>query len=506
MNKRNTVFAGLAAAAAVAVGAAFALHATETRSSAPSEALDRYYGQTLTWQPCHEPDLDQAGAQCTDVTVPLDYRKPRGQTITVAISRIPATDPKLRHGVILSNPGGPGGPGLDYMVGVGKAMTPDVRARYDLIGMDPRGVGRSAAVNCQWPTGFGLQSAGIDAAKYAESVATQSDLARRCAAAEGDRLPYFTTRNTARDMDVIRGALGEQRISYMGTSYGTYLGAVFTQMFPERSDRIVLDSAVDPIRYGAVDMVQDMGAANEAALDKWADWTALRDSEYHLGTTREQVRGAVVNLIHRAAAQPIRVGDNTVDDHLLPMLLFMRLDDQRRFDTVAALVRTLADAADGRAIQPDPNLKDVLDVFVRAQPRDKSEQMAIMCGDVGVPRDPAWYWADIEASRATEPVFGAFADNITPCAFWAPPIESPTVVHNSVPALIIQSTGDTRTTYANAQGMHRALTASRLVTLENVAIHSIFDRWPNACVDAAVNTYFRDGTLPAADQSCRDDG
>ncbi|MFD7844631.1 alpha/beta fold hydrolase [Nocardia sp. NPDC059764] len=497
---------GVLAALAVTglVGAVAYTTTAVTDHAAAAEPLDRYYHQALTWQSCAEPGLDGLGAQCTDITVPLNYAEPQGRTTTVAISRIPATDPARRRGVMLSNPGGPGGAGLDYFVDTGKAMTADVRAGYDLIGMDPRGVGRSAAVDCRWPTGFGLQFAGVDAHGFAESVATQADLAARCAAAEGDRLPYFTTRNTARDMDVIRGVLGEEKLNYLGTSYGTYLGAVYTQMFPERSDRFVLDSTVDPDRYGASGLVQLMGPPNEAALDAWAEWTAVHADEYRLGATGPEVRAGVENLIARAAAEPVRIGDFEVDAHHLPLVLYIAFDSPNQYPLAARQIRELTDAAAGVRVTPDDDLAAKLDVILRARPRDSSPQMAVLCGDVGVPRDPRWYLRNIEAARATQPVFAALAENISPCAFWPPPVESPTVIGNSVPALIIQSTGDTRTAYAGALGMHRALTASRLVTLENVAIHSIFGRYPNACVYDAVNTYLRDGTLPGADLTCRD--
>ncbi|MEV6771051.1 alpha/beta hydrolase [Nocardia sp. NPDC051030] len=496
----------------IAVAAVIAALAGITGCSESSEetksepTLDRFYSQPLNWKSCEVEELDKAGAQCADVTVPLNYQEPEGKTITVAISRIAATDKAQRHGIMLSNSGGPGGEGLDFMLGVSAAMTPEVRARYDLIGMDPRGVGRSSAVNCHWPIGFGLQSAGIDAASFAESVATQKDLAQRCADAEGDRLPYITSRNTARDMDVIRAVLGEEKTSFFGTSYGTYLGSVYMQMFPQRSDRMVLDSAVDPARYGSVDMMRDMGPANEAVFENWAQWAAERDGEYHFGTTRDQVRTSILDLIRRSAAQPIRFADFEIDDHSFPVVLFSGLDDPREYASVAKQMRQLADAADGKTVDPDPKLVANLSMSLKAQPRDLSPQMAIMCGDVAAPRETDWYWRNIEAARATEPVFGAFVNNVTPCTFWTQqPAEPPTVVDNSVPALIVQSTGDTRTTYANAQGMHRALKASRMVTLQDVAIHAIFGRFPNACVWDAVNKYFLDGSLPAADFNCQKD-
>ncbi|GAD84689.1 alpha/beta hydrolase [Nocardia asteroides] len=472
---------------------------------ASADGLDTFRDQELTWQTCDDPRLDPVGAQCADVTVPVDYSAPDGETMTVAISRLPATDPARRRGVLLSNPGGPGGPGLDFVVDIRNAMTPEVAAGYDLIGLDPRGIGRSTPVNCRWREGFWIESAGFGDADFAASTVRQGELAAQCAATEGARLRHITTRNTARDMDLIRSVLGEDRISYFGTSYGTYLGAVYTQLFGDHADRFVLDSAVDPARYGATEMLRDMGPANEAAFDLWADWAAAHAGEYRFGADRSAVREFVQTMVRRAKDQPIRIGDFTVDQHDLPNILFAGLDDPRKYPALAGQLRQLADAADGATVTPDPELAATLAFMLRAEPRDLSTATAVLCGDAASPSDPAWYRRNIEASRADQPLFGAFTNNITPCAFWALPAEPKTVVDNAVPSLIVQSTGDTRTTYPGALGMHRALRESRMVTLPDVPIHWIYGNYPNSCVSTAVNTYLLDGTLPATDLTCRDE-
>ncbi|GAA4527244.1 alpha/beta fold hydrolase [Amycolatopsis samaneae] len=491
----------------VAAGAGL-LAGTATASAEPVQAgqpgLDRFYHQRVGWKACGDKDLDAAGARCADVTVPLDYARPDGRTITVAISRLKATDTRNRRGVMLSNPGGPGGAGLGMMLDVRKAMTPEVSSRYDLIGMDPRGIGRSSPVDCGWPVGIMLRSAGIDRAGFDRTVRLQADLARRCAVTEGPDIRQITTRNTARDMDVVRGALGERKISYFGWSYGTYLGAVYTQMFPRQSDRVVLDSAVDPRRYG-VGLFQAMGKPNEAALDDWANWAAARDAEYHLGRTGAEVRALVEDLIRGAAKSPIRIGDYRVDEHLLPMLAFNPLADPRHNAALATSVRRLADAADGKPVQPNPELEADLRFVTRPTPETQnSGQAAVLCGDVAAPRDPEWYWRNIQRNRAALPVFGGFAYGPSACASWAPPVEPPTEVRNAVPALIVQATGDTRTAYEEGVALHKAMTASRLVTLQDVRVHAVFGNYPNGCVENTVNTYFRDGVLPRADTTCRE--
>ncbi|MFI6504697.1 alpha/beta fold hydrolase [Nonomuraea typhae] len=462
--------------------------------------LTRFYDQPVDWVTCGDPLLDHVGARCAEITVPLDYSKPQGRTIKIAISRIKATDPGKRRGVMLSNPGGPGGSGLNFMGYISRRMTPEVTSRYDLIGMDPRGIGRSAPVDCGWPIGHMLWSAGPTRATFRRAVQTQADLAQRCARREGDRIAHITTRNTARDMDVIRAALGETKISYFGLSYGTYLGAVFTQMFPQRSDRFVLDSAIDPAQYMA-GSIRNSGPANEAALDDWAAWTAQRDSEYHLGTTARQVRATVESLIKA----PIRIGKHLVDEHFLPMVIFTLLPDARENARLAARVRLLADAAEGKPVRPAEDLEQELQFMLYGKPQGYASQAAVICGDAAVPRNPARYWRDIQRSRATQPVFGPYANNITACAFWPAPLEPATKVGNDVPALIVQATGDTRTVYQEGVSLRRAMSAARLVTLRDVRMHGVFGLLPNTCVEKAVNTYFAEGALPADDLTCRAD-
>lgn len=466
---------------------------------ADAVGLDRFYRQQVDWRACGDEQLDAAGARCADITVPLNYAEPQGRTITVAISRVAATDPGRRHGVLLSNPGGPGVAGLTFTVQAARSLGSGVRERFDLVGMDPRGVGRSTPLHCGWPIASQLRSGGSDLIAYGKNVGTEAELAGRCLMTHGAEIPYITTRNTARDMDVIRGVLGEQRVSYLGGSYGTYLGAVFTQMFPERVDRIVLDSVVDPARY-PLGMLQDAGPANEAAFDLWAAWVAARDGEYHMGTTGSAVRAAVTELLRQAARAPIRIGDFAVDEYLLPSLLMDGIVDDQGYPELAQGVRQLADAATGMPVRPNPDLETSLRSGLRAEPMEYSAQSMVFCGDVAAPRNPLWYWRNIEDSRATQPIFGSFVNNISPCAFWLPPVEEPTAVNNSVPALILQATGDPRTVYQGGVALHRALTASRMVTLRDVVTHGVFLK--SVCAARIATGYLGDGALPAEDITC----
>ncbi|MEU8087182.1 alpha/beta hydrolase [Micromonospora sp. NPDC049101] len=478
---------------------------------ARADDLSGYERQRLSWHACQRgsadqagAELDQAGATCTELTVPLDYARPGGSTITLALSRLAATDTERRVGVLLLNTGGPGAPGMSDVLPI-RQWTGDVGARFDLVGLDPRFVGRSTPLDCGWPTGTFTRSAAPGRASFDRLTSFERDLAARCARRSGALLPHATTRNTARDMDLLRAVLGESKLSYLGYSYGTYLGAVYTQMFPRRVDRVVLDSAVDPESYGAR-VLREAGPANEVALRDWADWVARHDDRYGLGGTGQQVLAVVDGIWAAATRRPLRVGDYQVDRQSLPYLLLNRLSDDRdeTHADLAQTVQVLRQATATGSATPTASLADTLSFLLTgAESATGSVQAAILCGDVPVSRDPEDYWRDIRAHRASEPRFGELTRAITPCAFWPQqPRERPTVVRNAVPALIVQSTGDTRTIYPHGQAMHRALTGSRLLTLRDARIHGVFGNYGNACVDGVVIDYLADGTLPANDLDC----
>ncbi|MGV9409558.1 alpha/beta hydrolase [Nocardia sp. NPDC003693] len=484
----------------MAAGAVVAAPAAGATGPEDAPGLERYYGQELRWRGCEDAQLDAAGAQCANVVVPLDYTDPDGRTLTLAVSRIAATDPAQRRGILMSNPGGPGGAGLRYMVSTQQNFSEQVRARYDLIGMDPRGIGRSDKVSCALPVPSILFSAGYDLFGYARDTALAGALATACVTPDPDKIRNITTRNTARDMDIVRSALGEQKFSYFGASYGTYLGSVFTQMFPDRVDRVVLDSAVDP------DMIwtghyQHMGPANEYALDDWAAWAAKHNDEYRFGATAPEVRAFVADTIRRAGAHPVFNTSFLVDEHTVPLMVFALLANPQWNARLATVVRMISDGANGLPI----DLDDLKAKVTAAVPLEAASLAAVLCGDRAAPRDPAWYLANIERTRATQPIFGAFANNITACAYWPDPVEPPTEIGNAHPALILASTHDTRTVYEEGVALHRRLTGSRLVTLADTRIHGAFRAGLSPCVTDAVNTYLAEGTLPAEDISCAAD-
>lgn len=501
-----------ATVAVVTAGAAVAggLHLRpDTRASDP---LARYHRQPVSWHGCKADPADETGQQlaaakahCAEVTVPLDYHDPHGETITVAMSRLKATDPARRRGALMINPGGPGAPGRITPLMIQQTQ-PEVAARYDLIGMDPRFVGLSTPLNCGWPV-RGVSSAGPNRRTFDESAALAKDLAHRCASQRAV-LAFASTRNTARDMDVIRAALGESKVSYLGVSYGAYLGAVYAQMFPSRTDRVVLDSFINPDVYGP-DGTRESGSAWAAALKDWAAWAARQHSRYHLGATTTEVLDAVDRISAVVNRRPLAIGSHQLNAHELPLVLQpLGSDSKDAYASFAADVRVLSRAARGLRAVPTESLNGQL-AFSLSRDVDgsSSAQTAIQCADrAPSSHDAETYFLDIQSHRADEPLYGPLLRNLSPCTYWPTnPAEPPTQVRNDVPALIVAATGDPAADYPGQQAAHRAMTGSRLITLQDAFRHGVYGTFtdrPHTCIDIAVNRYLVNGILPTADITC----
>ncbi|MEV7599036.1 alpha/beta hydrolase [Kitasatospora sp. NPDC089797] len=496
----------LVLAAALALSSAATAAPAASAGTLPPDPLDRFRHQKLAWQPCQDPQLTAAGAQCTTLTVPLDYRTPQdGRTLALAVSRIRTADPAMRRGILLTNPGGPGTRGLDLPVALHAQLAPATVAGYDLIGLDPRGVGASGGLNCGLNRSTWLRSVGADLSGFDQAWQLAKADADACWNKYPALLPQLTTRNTARDLDVLRAALGEQRASFFGQSYGALLGAVYAQLYPQRVDRLVLDSAPDPERYGSGAFLQDMGAANERALDDFAAWAAPRNGTYGLGASPAAVRATVESLVRRARTAPIAVDGFHLDGALLPVLLTFCQGDDRDSADYAGILRQLLDAADGKPVQASPALHELLTTLLAPGPdagADLAATMGYLCDDAAAPRLQQWYRTAVQNSLSTQPVFGPVYSGPTPCASWrSNPTEAFVRVRNAVPALQIQSTGDTHAPYQGAVALHGRLTGSRLVTVPG-RVHTVLLNGYSACAQQAVDAYLSEGTLPEADTTC----
>ncbi|WP_369373391.1 alpha/beta hydrolase [Streptomyces sp. cg36] len=468
---------------------------------AHTDPLRPYTQRTPAWQRCDA--SSPAGFECATVKVPLDYGDPGGATMDIAVSRLRASGAEERRGVLLLNPGGPGAPGLSLPVDLATDLPDQVKRRYDLVGFDPRGVGRSSPVSCGLTADERVTDHPYRAATFEKDVTWARTVAKKCRAHGGAAAAHLTTRDTARDMDVVRAVLGEKKISYLGYSYGTYLGAVYAQMFPRRTDRFVLDSAADPTRVWR-GMFQGMAEGAEPAFARWSQWTARRDSTYHLGTTAAAVRETFRDLVAEADRAPVATDGGPVTGDDIRAQHSRLFHVQKAAEWVAALKRS----ADDRKPEPDgtPRRGPAAAPTESAPgvPADNAEASAwaVLCSDSHTwPRDPERYRRDAVRDKARYPLYGDFASTITPCAFWKPAAEPTTTVNNEVGALILQNQWDPQTPLAAGWAMHWALRGSRMVTVAGGEGHGVYPF--GSCADESATRYLTTGRLPAEDLTCR---
>ncbi|WP_411074152.1 alpha/beta hydrolase [Streptomyces sp. cmx-4-7] len=503
-NRRTASLVAMGVAAALLPALTPAASAAAPQLRLAADPLARYTQQKPSWKRCDA--QGPANFECATIKVPLDYGRPDGGKLDVAISRTKATSAEDRHGVLLLNPGGPGGTGLDMPLYLASQLPDSVKKRYDLIGFDPRGVGLSSPVGC------GLNDDELDwqrpykAETFDKDVRRARTVAEKCRKSNGAVLPHLSTRNTARDMDVIRAVLGEKKLSYLGYSYGTYLGAVYTQLFPKRADRFVLDSAVDPERVWR-GMIQVWAEGAEPAFTRWTEWTAARNTTYELGRTPAEVRATFWNLVAGADKKPIPIDGLLLngDDIRSLRVMFFYVED------AAQTVVLLKEAAEGRAPAPGatlplrvPPTAPAPSSFARAVPSDNGDASfwSVVCADTRAwPRDPEQYRRDAIRDRAKYPLYGDFASHIKPCAFWGQGAEPATKVNNTVRALVLQNEWDPQTPLVSGKGMRRALKGSRMVTVLDGLGHGVYGT--RSCADKFATAYLVTGRLPVVDVSCR---
>ncbi|HEX8347186.1 MAG TPA: alpha/beta hydrolase [Actinoplanes sp.] len=413
---------------------------------------------TLHWGACPADLKAHHKQRCAGLRVPLDYSRPDGRQITITLSRIRAGHPARRLGTLVLNPGGPGIGGLgEPSARYGKGEPKELRERYDLVGFDARGVRHSSPITCGLPAPDPLVRYPASDGSIGHTVAYARRAANACLRRSADTLQHITTANTARDLDRIRAALGEERISYVGLSYGTYLGAVYATLFPHRTDRFVLDSAIDPNRVG-YDFVRLGGLGVAQRLPDATAWIAERDATYGLGRTADEVHQGYRELTTALDTTPIAHPQGPITGNWLRhyTLTMLRLPDTEGFADLAAGWQYLAGqttrASRGGGTFERP---------ITAVPDDNQQAVvhAVTCGDVAWPRDVNHYARAVEADRLTFPDDAGRSANITPCAFWPAPVEAPVKVTDHGPRniLILQNRRDPATPWVSGHGLHHAL-------------------------------------------------
>ena len=456
----------------------------------------------LTWGACPEDVVTKVAVlQCATVPVPLDYGEPGGEQIGIVVSRLAGTKPDKRRGVLMLNPGGPGGSGLSFADDLAWFGLPaSVLDSYDIIGMDTRGIGHSAPISCGFTAEQGYLGNIPPYAVDEQAVADQAEIARgvaeQCAAHDEDgRLRHVSTANMARDLDRIRAALGEEKTSFLGYSYGTALGAAYASMFPERSDRIVLDSNIGDTHLDQ-DGLRRFALGMEETFPDFAKWASARHETYGLGRTPEQVRNTYVTLAERLDGAP----ENGVDGRLFRLVTFAGLYGRTKYGLTAQLWQSVRDGGGAAAEQ--------LAAAATPSPTDNawSVFLAVTCNDVDWPSDVRTYQRAVAEDRERYPLYGAASANIVPCAFWPhEPAEPPVAVEDEGRAnvLVLQNRRDPVTPHRGGALLDEKFgDRSRLVSVDGSG-HGVYVTGDNACALNTTTTFLVDGTLPKRDISCK---
>lgn len=459
--------------------------------------LQRYYRQSLHWSDCGQTFT------CSTLTVPEDYSHPDGPTLRVAVIR----DQIAAHpqGSLIVNPGGPGGSGVQFVREAAGAFSPLLQ-HFALVSFDPRGVGQSDPVRCV-STSFldaylNEPPAPTTPAQETSFAAEARQFADACSARNGGLLAHVGTIDAARDMDVLRSALGDPRLTYYGASYGTYLGTKYAQLFPGRIRAMVLDGAVDPSQSTLASDIQQAIGFDTDLRDFLANCVSL--GHCPLGRSVPAGLADLRRLYDRVTAHPEPVGSRTLGAGNFFNGLASGFYDTSEWPQLRQALRNVAhgngalllafvDALSGRNDRTN-TYSNLLE-----------SNVSINCIDRPAPRGVAAYRRAAATAGRVAPFFGpAIVWSSLPCAFWhVPPVESPHPVRApgvDHPILVLGVTHDPATPYKQAQALTRQLGRAQLVTLDGDG-HTAYLRG-NSCIDAATNSYLESLRLPSAGLTC----
>lgn len=468
-------------------------------TDAPSADLAEFYSQQLSWDSCGDGNL------CSQLTVPLDYADPSGETIEIAVLKVPASNPDDRVGSLVVNPGGPGAPGTDYAANAGQVFRLPVTDVYDVVGFDPRGTGSSAAVDCLTDDELDEYVAEDPDPDTAEEVAQYEHwvdaFGAGCAARSGDLAAHVTTVEAARDMDVLRAALGESELAYFGASYGTKLGATYADLFPDRVGRLVLDGAVD-LSITSRELSIQQAAGFETAVRAYVQ-NCVDEGDCFLGDSLEEGLDRIKSFLDEVDAQPLDAGGdrllqvgNAFYGIVLPLYSrdYWTILDQALeagFDGDGSVLLQLSDLYNSRG----PN----------GYTDNSSEAIyAINCLD-----DPFAITADevpanIPDFEEASPTFGTvFAWSMMSCG--GIEVESTEPARDiraagAAPIVVIGTTRDPATPYEWAVNLADQLESGVLISRDGDG-HTGYNSG-NDCVDEATEAYLIDGVVPEDGLSC----
>ena len=491
-----------------------------SQSDAP-RGLESVYNQTIDWKDCSD---GTASFQCGMVTVPLDYDHPDGQTITIALKKLPASDGNAEHGSLFFNPGGPGGSGVEAMTSAPR-VSEELRAAYDIIGFDPRGVGQSTPITC-WtndeikqylanpsddagPTNplKGITSTNNPAQ---DKIDRGTANAARCAqhSQVPELLDHVGTRDVARDLDILRATNSNTKLNYLGISYGTRIGAIYADLFPGHVGRVVLDSAVDPSKR-EIDSITETVAFKEGVLRQYVEHCQAQDGCPLTGSTDEAV-AQLAAFVDGLDKNPLTAPDSdaTINTQDATAIIQQHAVAQPNWDALTAMLTPAMTNHDGTLmvkakqnssdLSPETTVEEVV-----SQANEQIMLAAVICNDNPDAGSTASDWdAQTAAEKKSYPFFGGTSSAMDAyCRGWGhqgktPPQE--TRAKGSDPILVVGITGDVQTLYSWAQSLAGQLDNGHLFTIKGYGHGGAI----GSCATATTIGFLVNGTVPAEGATC----
>ncbi|MEW2356410.1 alpha/beta hydrolase [Spirillospora sp. NPDC029432] len=476
--------------------------APKTPPAGSPTGTDAFYKQRLSWSDCG------GGFQCAKAEVPLDYTKPAGGKMRIALIRMPAKNKSQRIGSLFTNPGGPGGSGVDFIRQAAPSFGKDLRERFDIVGFDPRGVGASDPVKCmdgpRLDKYLSTDSSPDDQQEVEALAAESRNFAQACQSNSSGSLPYVGTLNAARDMDILRAAVGDAKMTYYGASYGTYLGAFYAEQFPKNVRALVLDGAVDP-KVSSTQTLVEQAKGFETAFRAFAA-DCVKRADCPLGKSEDEAVKYISDFLAKLDKTPLpqRRDSRKVTESWAAMGIATALYAKETWTLLRQAIVQAAQQNDGTLLMV---LADQM--VERKEDGSYSNQtaanMAVNCVDKPNPADLAGYQKYVDTAKKTSPQFGPFVVwGGLPCVYW--PVQTKeqpkaTTAKGAAPILVIGTTRDPATPYKWSQSLASQLDSGVLLTLEGDG-HTAYLQ-ANPCISQATDRYLVTAKPPANGTVCR---
>ena len=483
--------------------------------------LESFYNQDIDWKDCSN---ETTTFQCGTVTVPLDYEHPDGKTITIALKKLPASDGDAEHGSLFLNYGGPGASGVEVVEGEASSFAAGLRSSYDIIGFDPRGLGQSTPITC-WTDDEVNQYLNGTSNTFSEIMATYTVVyskassgqeridrgaanAARCAkhSQVPELLDHVGTRDVVRDLDVLRATNGNAKLNYLGISYGTYIGALYADLFPDRVGRTVLDSAMDPSKRSSDEVRIEQNTFYEGVLRQYVEHCQAQSACPLTGSTDEAV-AQLAAFVDGLDKNPLTASDSdaTVNTQEATGIILQLAVVRPDWEALTAMLTPAMTNHDGTLMaKAKQNLDGAPPTTVEEVVSAANAQVmrgAVTCNDDPDTGTTASDWdAQAAAERKAYPFFGGLSNAAEAyCRGWGHRGTTPaqeTRAEGSAPILVIGITGDIQTLYSWSQSLAGQLDNGHLFTVQGYG-HGTFDCARPAAIDFLVN-----GTVPADGATC----